>query len=106
MNDTEIKILIQDILLRAGGDFSLYYRGPIVLGGGHSLEIESKTCLGAISVWASGIMDWHVFDIATSAEVLLGCSEVKDIDAVQECFLAIFEEIRGLDQKTGTPTFG
>jgi hypothetical protein len=97
VNDTEIKTLIQNLLEIAGDEFSLCYKGPIALGSSHSLEIESKTCLGTLSVWESGMMDWHIFDIATSTEVFLGCGETRDIAGVRETFLDIFKKIREHD---------
>ena len=97
MNDIEIKILIQNLLMTTGDEFSLCYKAPIALGSSHSLELESKTCLGTLSVWESGMMDWHIFDIATSTEVLVGCGEAQDIAGVRETFLGIFEKIRERD---------
>jgi hypothetical protein len=97
VKDTEIKSFIQNILVSAGDEFSLCYKRPIAPGSSHSLELESKTCLGTLSVWASGLMDWHIFDIATSTEVILGCGEAKDITGVRETFLEILEKVRARD---------
>jgi hypothetical protein len=101
MNDTELEKLISTVLMQATDDLALAYKAPILVGSCHSLELESKTCLGTISVWASGMMDWHIFDIATSAETLIGQSEVRDLDAVQNKIIDLFREIRVHDKKLG-----
>ena len=100
MKDTEIKILVQNLLVKLGDEFSLCYKQPIAPGSSHSIELESKTCLGTLSVWASGLMDWHIFDISTSTEVILGCGEARDITGVREKFLEILEKVRARDNES------
>jgi hypothetical protein len=101
MNDIELENLISTVIMQTTGDLALAYKAPIFVGSGHYLELESKTCLGTISFWASGMMDWHIFDIATSAETLIGQSEVRDLDEIRNKITDIFLEIRGLDNKRG-----
>ncbi len=106
MNDTEINELIAKLPTNVVKEFAVQYKTPIVPGSGHSIELESKTCLGTISVWAAGTMDWHIFDIATSSEALLGHSEVRDADAVRDTLFAILDEIRSRDNAAAkTPDF-
>lgn len=97
MNDTEINEIIAELPIDIVNEFAVKHKVPVTFGSGHSVEIESKTCLGTVSVWATGMMDWHIFDITTSTEALLGYREVKDVDAVREVFLIIFDEIRCRD---------
>lgn len=98
MNDIELKEVIAIVLMEAMNDLALHYKAPIVPGSCHSIELEDETCLGTISVLASGMMDWHIFDIATSAEALIGHSEVRDADAVRNKLVDLFREIRARDR--------
>jgi membrane protease subunit (stomatin/prohibitin family) len=92
MNDAEINNLIAMLPTNLIKEFAVQYKAPVAPGSGHSIEIKNKTCLGTISVWAAGTMDWHIFDIVTSAEILLGHSEVGDVDAVRATLFAILKE--------------
>jgi hypothetical protein len=97
MNDAEITEIMAQLPTDVVNEFALQYKAPVVAGSGHSFELESKTCLGTISVWAAGTMDWHIFEIATSSESLIGHTEVRDRDAVRDALLAILGQVRGRD---------
>jgi hypothetical protein len=97
MNDLEIKELVSNLPTSVVSELTLKYKGPIALGSGHTIELESKKCLGTISVWAFGMMDWHIFDIETSKETLLGHSEAHDAYAVLDTLFMLFEQIRKHD---------
>lgn len=84
MNDVEIRVLIESILKEANESISLRYKPPVVAGSCHSIDLENRRFLGSISVWSSGVVDWHIFDIAASAEAFLGTSKGKDINEVRE----------------------
>ena len=103
MNDSEINDLISELRTDLESELSLMYKAPVTLGSGHALEVESKTCLGTISVWAAGTMDWHIFDIATSTEALLGHKEINDAEDLRSAMLAILNEIRSRDNNAPIP---
>jgi membrane protease subunit (stomatin/prohibitin family) len=98
MTDINICELITTLQKEIAHHFILHYVSPIVSGSGHALEIESTNCLGTISIWAAGSMDWHIFDTETSVEAILGYLEVNDVEKLRTAILAIFSEIRDLDE--------
>jgi hypothetical protein len=102
MNNSQIKDLIASILSSVEGEFTFHYKAPVVIESCHAIEIESKKCLGTISVWASGMMDWHIFDIETSTENMLGHSEINDQNDLHNVMLSIFEGIRERDKSKTT----
>lgn len=94
MNDAEISDLVANLPADLAEEFGIQYQAPVALGRSHSINLENQAYVGTISIWASGAMDWHIFDIVTSTESALGYHEVNEINAARNTLLTIFGELR------------
>jgi len=97
MTDTELIELIENLSADDKGYFAIAYKRPSHIGGGHTLEIESPKCLGSITFWAAGSIDWHIFDIQTATECFLGECEAINVREIEVSLRALFEAIKYRD---------
>jgi hypothetical protein len=97
MTDAEITSLLVELLVELGSEFNLKHRIPSVSGGSHALELESRSCVGTISIWAAGSADWHIFDRHTAVEALLGYAEPQSIIDLRGVVLGVLGQVRRHD---------
>lgn len=93
MTDAEIHSLLADLLVKFSGEFSLKYRTPTIPGGSYALELESSSCIGTISIWATGAADWHVFNRHTAVEALLGYAESQSINDLHDVIVDLLAQV-------------
>lgn len=98
MTDTEINSLLDELLVELGSEFDLKHRIPVVSGGSHALELESRSCIGTISLWTAGALDWHIFDKRTATEALLGHAEAKNVIDLRNVVLDVLGNVRRHDE--------
>lgn len=98
MTDNEIHSLLVELLVEFGSEFNLKHRIPVASGGSHALELESRSCIGTISLWAAGAADWHIFDVHSAAQALLGCAQPQSIIELRDVVLSVLDQVRRHDQ--------
>lgn len=98
MTDAEVSSLLTELLVELGSEFHLKHRIPVVPGSGHALDLESRSCVGTISVWAAGSADWHIFDSHTAAEALLGYAEPQSVIELRGVILDVLGQVRRHDE--------
>jgi len=98
MTEADITSFLVALLVELGSEFNLKHRIPSVSGGSHALELESRSCIGTISIWAAGAADWHIFDSHTAAEALLGYAEPRSIIELRGVVLGVLGQVRRHDE--------
>lgn len=89
----DISNLVNNFIANYSSIILTKYVPPTIPTMSHVFEIETSEFLGTISVWASGMVDWNIYDIETSNEAFLGSSI---FDSEQQLCLAVEKVLQAM----------
>jgi hypothetical protein len=93
MTNLEISQLLSTILSEFESRFEMRHQPPTVAGGGHSLDVDTASCLGTISIWESGAVDWQFVDALTGAETFVGAETTDTASALRDVVLRVLQQV-------------